>query len=337
MTSRIKRSKNIYFLIFSILTVSLLSFCSSNDDNPLVGPIIDDEDTTPPAKPSLPSLTSVGNAEIHLSWTANSEDDLAGYKLYRAENQDLPENYVVIFDSTVTSFQDKQLEYETNYFYRVSAYDISTNESDLSDPVSGIPRNITPPVSPQNVSVFAQNIEAPIIQINWDKNTESDLYGYKLYRGFSIDFLTNAETFLDSTINNFYADTSIFADTVYYYKITSVDKGGMESILPSFPESDVALLSPVLVSPINDQTVSSTPTFTWNQVNNTNLYKVFIQTNIQGGEFWNQTVDNTQNSVVYNGSTALESGTVYFWKVATISKDSLALNSFSIPARFRIQ
>lgn len=336
MTSRRQGPKYFLFLLSSILAVSILLFCSDSGENPLVGPI-DGDDVTPPAKPSLPSLTSVGNAEIHISWTANSEDDLAGYKLYRAENQDLPENYVSIFDSTVTEFQDKFLEYETTYFYRVSAYDISTNESELSNPVAGTPRNITPPVSPQNVSVLAQNIVEPIFQIIWDKNTESDLYGYKVYRGFSIEFLTNAETFLDSTVNNFYTDTSVFADTVYYYKITAVDKGGMESILPSFPVSDVALLPPTLVSPINDQTVSPTPTLTWNQVNNTNKYKVFIQTTVQGGEIWNQTVDKTQNSVVYNGSTALESGKVYFWKVATISKDSLALNSFSIPASFRIQ
>ena len=336
MTSRIQRSKYFYFLFSFILAVSILLSCSDNGENPLVGPINGD-DVTPPAKPSLPSLTSVGNAEIHISWTANSEDDLAGYKLYRAENQDLPENYVAIFDSTVTEFQDKFLEYETTYFYRVSAYDKSTNESELSNPVAGTPRNITPPASPQNVSVFAQNIVEPIFQIIWDKNTESDLSGYKVYRGFTIDFLTNTVTFLDSTVNNFYTDTNVFADTVYYYKITAVDKGGMESILPSFPESDVALLSPTLVSPLNGQTVSPTPTLTWNQVNNTNMYKVFIQTTIQGGEIWNQTVDKTQNSVTYNGSTALETGRLYFWKVATISKDSVALNSFSITASFRIQ
>jgi len=336
MTFRILRSNHLLILLFFILQSSILLYCSDSDENPLVGPIGGD-DVTPPATPSLPSLTSVGNAEIHISWTANSEDDLAGYKLYRAENQDLPENYAVIFDSSETTFQDKFLEYETTYFYRVSAYDISANESELSNPVSGTPRNITPPATPQNVSVLAQNIEAPIFQINWNKNTESDLYGYKIYRGSSIDFLTNAETFIDSTVNNFYSDTNVSADTVLYYKITAVDKGGMESILPSFPESDVALLSPILISPINEQSVSSTPTFTWNQVNNTNLYKVFIQTTFQGGEFWNQSVDKTQNSVAYNGTTVLESGRVYFWKVATISKDSISLNSFSITASFRIQ
>jgi len=283
MTFRLTKPDHFFFLLLIIVVSSLLLFCSNSNDNPLVGPNDDGDDVTPPAIPSLPSLTSVGNAEIHIAWTANSEDDLAGYKLYRAENQDLPENYSVIFDSLETTFQDKFLEYETTYYYKVSAYDISTNESELSNPVSGTPRNITPPATPQNVAVFAHNIEGPIFQINWNNNTESDLYGYKIYRGLSIDFLTNAETFLDSTPNNFYSDTNVLADTVLFYKITAIDKGGMESILPSFPESDVALLSPILVSPINEQSVSATPTLTWNPVNNTNFYKVFMQTTIQGG------------------------------------------------------
>lgn len=323
-------------LLWALASFVLYFSCSGSEDNPLVGPI-GGEDVIPPQKPALPSLTSVGNGEIHIIWANSSENDIGGYKLYRAENEDLPGNYNVIYDSTATSYKDLYLEYETTYFYRVSAYDLTGNESEKSDPVSGTPRNITPPATPKNVTVLAQNITDPFIQITWDKNTESDLSGYKIYRAERIDFSIGPASFVDSTVNTFYTDPEIFVDTVYYYKLTSIDKGGMESINPSFPESDVALPTPNLLSPVNDQSVAPNPTLTWEPVSKTNLYKVFIQTTSQGGEFWSRTVDKAQTSLQYNGSTVLESGRFYFWKVATITKDSLSLNSFSSPARFRIQ
>lgn len=328
----LQKSPIFAFLIVIVSCIFLIFTCSKNKENPLVGPV---DDLTPPSKPATPNTTSVGDGEIHLTWSPNTENDLAGYRLYRNENEDILVNYILIYDSTQTSYKDINLDYTTTYFYRVSAYDLSGNESLFSDPVWRTPFNVSPPDIPQNLSVNAQNIGAPIIEISWDANSESDVRGYKIFRGTEYNFPADETTLLDSTVNNYYTDTNVFIDTVYYYKLSAYDKGGEESS-PTAPEWDAALSPPTLLSPINNEIVSSPPTFSWSPVNNAVEYKVFVQTSIVGDEIWNMTVDNTQTTLEYSGSTVLESGTTYYWKVAAITKPT-ALNSFSNIESFRIQ
>jgi len=330
---KMKKSRRFLQLIL-IIAVPFISTCSKTEKNPLVGPVVGD--ITPPAKPALPTLTSVGNGEIHIQWTPNTEQDLKGYRLYRAENNDIYSNYHIIMDSTATSYQDKQLEYTTTYYYRVSAYDFSGNESPKSDPVSGTPYNTTPPGQPQNLFAKAQNITAPLIELSWNSNPESDVRGYQIYRGNSTDFLTNSATFIDSTVNNYYTDTSIMTDTTYYYKIKAYDKGRSESVA-SNADGDIALSHVILISPVSGQSVSPLPTFSWQPVNHATQYCIIVQSTLLGVEIWKRIVTNTQTTVQYNGTTALEPGRTYYWKVASITKDPIGMNSFSETWSFRVQ
>lgn len=327
-----KRQQLLAFLIVIMSGILLIFACSKNKENPLVGPV---DDMTPPSKITTLNTASVGDGEIHLIWSPNVENDLAGYRLYRTENEDSLQNYILIYDSTQTSYKDINLDYTTTYFYRISAYDLSGNESILSDPVWRTPFNVSPPDIPQNLSVNAQNIGAPIIEISWDANSESDVRGYKIFRGTEYNFPASEIALLDSTVNNFYTDTNVFIDTVYYYKLSAYDKGGEEST-PSAPDWDAALSPPTLLSPIDNEIVSYPPDFSWSAVNNAVQYKVFVQTSSVGDEIWSMTVDNTQTTLEYSGATVLESGTTYYWKVATITKPT-ALNSFSNIESFRIQ
>ena len=87
-----------------------------------------------PTFPANLSVSQVKNA-IELTWEANSESNLAGYNIYRAEQSftatgeanKLNENLI-----TETSFTDDNVIDGTQYFYRITAVDDSGNESDLS-------------------------------------------------------------------------------------------------------------------------------------------------------------------------------------------------------------
>ncbi len=78
-----------------------------------------------------------GSQLVDLSWNANTEGDLAGYNLYRSDNEQTGfvklNNTALIAD---TLFQDTGLEDSTSYFYKVSAVDLAGNESVLSNAVS---------------------------------------------------------------------------------------------------------------------------------------------------------------------------------------------------------
>ena len=86
-------------------------------------------DNTPPAVPS--GLAAVGGTEqVDLSWSANSEADLAGYNLYR---NGVKVNTTPI---TATTYVDTGLVDGTTYTYRLSAVDTDGNESAQSGAVS---------------------------------------------------------------------------------------------------------------------------------------------------------------------------------------------------------
>ncbi|MEM7584043.1 MAG: endonuclease [Acidobacteriota bacterium] len=95
-------------------------------------------DTTAPAAPTGLGATS-GDAQVQLSWSANSESDLAGYHIYRATSASGPFSRVNGSLVTATSFLDSGLTNGTTYYHLITAVDLSGNESADSPTVSATP------------------------------------------------------------------------------------------------------------------------------------------------------------------------------------------------------
>jgi subtilase family serine protease/fibronectin type 3 domain-containing protein len=85
-------------------------------------------DTKPPASPRLTRNATETRTSVSLTWTKNSEPDLAGYNLYR-DNVKL--NQVVL---TGDAYLDEGLK-EGAYSYTVKAVDLGGNESEPSNAV----------------------------------------------------------------------------------------------------------------------------------------------------------------------------------------------------------
>jgi Big-like domain-containing protein len=91
------------------------------------------DDTTPPATPT--GLTAAaGDGQVSLVWTANTDADLLGYRVYRG-------GAVVSGPGVLTrpSFVDTTAVNGTAYSYAVSAVDSSGNDSPASSPVTATP------------------------------------------------------------------------------------------------------------------------------------------------------------------------------------------------------
>jgi hypothetical protein len=96
-------------------------------------------DTTPPGAPA--GLTAqAGDAQAALTWSANTEPDLAGYHVYRSTSQAGPyakQNGSALAAAALTQ---TGLANGTTYWYRVSAIDTTGNESAQSGAVSATPQ-----------------------------------------------------------------------------------------------------------------------------------------------------------------------------------------------------
>lgn len=88
---------------------------------------------------------AAGAAQIQVTWDANTETDLAGYKVYFGT---APGQYSTPVTVTAPSYTLQGVTDKTTYYVAVSAFDTSGNESALSDEVSVYVPDVTPPAKP---------------------------------------------------------------------------------------------------------------------------------------------------------------------------------------------
>jgi|GEM_PF-788549 len=92
---------------------------------------------TAPAKPvNFKVAPSIEMERLVISWTSNTEADLAGYNLYRAESLSGPFTRVnanpIPSTASMTSYRDDGLKIGMKYYYQVKAIDTARNESSPS-------------------------------------------------------------------------------------------------------------------------------------------------------------------------------------------------------------
>jgi hypothetical protein len=89
-------------------------------------------DIFPPAAPKGLQASTAPNS-IELNWEGNTEEDLNGYRVYRAEGNGALEKIADV--SAVPSYSDRKVEHGKTYRYAVAAVDRAGNESPRSAPI----------------------------------------------------------------------------------------------------------------------------------------------------------------------------------------------------------
>jgi hypothetical protein len=109
---------------------------SADSDPAIVTP----RDIYPPAVPQGLVAAAVrpdpnGPSEVDLSWSINIETDLAGYRVYRSEQQGTPGQLITSDLLLSPAYRDTSVQPGHLYWYSVTAVDRSGNESAPSAPV----------------------------------------------------------------------------------------------------------------------------------------------------------------------------------------------------------
>jgi fibronectin type 3 domain-containing protein len=187
-------------------------------------------DVTPPAQVTGFNVVSTGTSTMSLTWTANTEPDLAGYNVYRGTTPgfsltvpvgapNVPDNF----------FNDTGLSASTTYYYKISARDTTGNigtpsvEDSATTAASG---DVTPPG--QTLGLVATSISTSQINLSWTASTASDLNHYDVYRSTVNGFTVNLGVTVPiaQPTSTSFPNTGLTASTTYYYRVSAVDHTG---------------------------------------------------------------------------------------------------------------
>ena len=164
---------------------------------------------------------------VRVSW----KGPVGRYRVFRRVEQD----QAVSLMTTVEANQwlDTTTEYGKQYHYIVQAVQKTGSgevESEISAESTVTPIDEFPPAVPKGLNAIAA---AENIELVWERNTEPDLAGYRLYRAVGDGKL---EKIADIQNTPSYSDRKLESGKRYRYAVSAVDRLGNESKLSELVE-----------------------------------------------------------------------------------------------------
>ncbi|MGA7838516.1 MAG: hypothetical protein WB996_11150 [Ignavibacteriaceae bacterium] len=293
-------------------------------------------DGVPPAVPTQLTVYYLQDGAVGIEWKPNSEPDLNGYNIYRKTNSS---SFSFLAFTKNFYYANDSLSYNDTYYYKISAIDDGGLESQLSTEVSATPVNKNPPKKPTGLLINARNWEGKIsVHLEWNKNQESDVAEYKVYRDTVQNFTLDSTKIVGHSSNIEYSDTTnvkLYKD--YYYRIKAIDKGGLQS--PQSDEvSDQVYGMPELIFPANDSYHKYFSDFKIKTIGKPASYQVIVQDNKFFGDFWSKKFTSSviSDTISVSFDPVYLSNATYYWRVVTYSGNNDSPNSISEQYHFTI-
>ncbi|MEA3313527.1 MAG: fibronectin type III domain-containing protein, partial [Caldisericota bacterium] len=175
---------------------------------------------TVPSAPIGLSATAESSSEISLTWTDNSDNE-DGFKIERKEaGGTFAEIDTALADAT--TYSDTTVSPETTYYYRIRAYNtigdsVYSDEAHATTPAAG-----TAPAAPTSLLLAAASCNE--ISLNWTDNADNE-ENYIIERKEAGGTYSAIETSLAPDTES-YSDTSVSAETTYYYRVKATNSIG---------------------------------------------------------------------------------------------------------------
>jgi fibronectin type 3 domain-containing protein len=166
---------------------------------------------------------------IEVAWTMSPDEDFAGYRLYRADSQDVTTNSLLIgaFSSaSQMSAEDTNVTPATTYYYRIFVSD----QSGLTTASNSLQTRTAENKAPSPVVVAHEKTDSTTYKLTWTRNRDSDFESYRIYRSKTTpvtDDVGNLLTIIGSQSTTTYSGSD--DGETYYYVIYVYDKFGLAS------------------------------------------------------------------------------------------------------------
>lgn len=185
-------------------------------------------DSIPPAVPKglRAEIDSLG--AVHLSWQPNRDEDIYGYRLYRAQakgEEPIPLTDIAIRDTLyVDSVELRSLNGKV--YYALTALDERYNQSEISPVVEALKPNVIPPATPLITKAEAQ--EGSNL-IEWATSEDPYLAGFLVMRSEGERGTPTEIARLEDSTTRHYEDKDITPGRSYTYQLVAFSSGRLSS------------------------------------------------------------------------------------------------------------
>ena len=249
---------------------------------------------------ATPSGLSVSNTIASLTLKWNAVKGATGYEIYRAGTDG---KYSKITTVTSTSYVDTSVKNNTQYSYRIKAYNTACTSA------------FSTAASLKKTQISVSNLKADAngskVQLSWTGGV-TGAEGYVIYRRTEE---SKSYTEIGRTSGKTYSDT-ISAGIKYYYTVAVYSGSRTED---KCPEVGVMYLAEPAVTGASN--ITSGVQVKWSKVTGATGYIVYHK---GAGKGWARIADIKDGSTVNYTDTTAASGTTYTYTVRAYNKDTMS-------------
>jgi len=230
-------------------------------------------DSIPPAPPEGFSYEIDTTGKVIISWKANSETDIYGYRIYRANSPTEEFSQITVTPVRDSIFQD-QIQLKTltrKAYYRIMAIDQHQNYSAFSEIFEVKRPDIVPPVTPVIKSISST---PEGVWLEWIPSTSEDAVSQRILRKLSDekDWITLIE--LKDSVSVF-CDTTAMVEIIYQYALQAKDEAGLYSpFTQTFSAKKVIQSAPLILSATSNR-IQTCINLNWNAIAGNGKYSLY--------------------------------------------------------------
>lgn len=217
---------------------------------------------------------SVGNMprSAKLLWRPHSNGKVAGYIIDRLNVNDQTWHEIATISGRLNAeYIDSDLKDAQVYHYRIKAY---THDKLITEP-SEITKVITKPLPPQIKNITATTERPRAITLTWEPSEIKDISHYNIYRSTSPNGSFDYHVKLEATT---FTDAIEEDGKNYFYKITAVDKDGLESLISPVSTQGSTLSKPQTPIAVDGRIANKAAELQWSNNDPRTVSYVIIKT-----------------------------------------------------------
>jgi hypothetical protein len=172
------------------------------------------------------STSTIYAQAVRLYWDPSDHPDISHYCIYRASHSDSTFTLINSVYHPDTTCMDRNIQPNSQYYYRATSVDRYGNESDFTNVVE-IYINQTP----VKLSTFSAHLQGDDVVLEWTTATENNNYGFEIQRSkedtlsfIKIGFVKGNNTTITPKHYHF-IDQNLRSGN-YYYRLKQIDYNG---------------------------------------------------------------------------------------------------------------